>query len=65
MDARRYDRNADQLSQIFWHYTRLQRQTSHLNMGTGNPMVNRMLELLQEALQVNDDIAGLTEKGLI
>jgi len=34
-------------------------------MGTGNPMVNRMLELLQEALQVNDDIAGLTEKGLI
>jgi len=65
MDNRRFDRNADQLSQIFWHYTRLQRQTSHLNMGTGNPSVNYMLELIQKALHVNNDIAELNEKGLI
>ena len=61
MDARRYDRNADQLSQIFWHFTRKQRQLST----QPSPRINRMLELLEEALRINDELGILSEKGLI
>lgn len=65
MDNQRYDKNADQLSQILWHYTKLQRKTAHLNMQTGNPCVNEMVKLLTKALQTNDDVARLQQKGLI
>jgi hypothetical protein len=61
MDARRYDRNADQLSQIFWHYTRKQREYRT----QPSPRIERMLELLEEALRINDELGILTEKGLI
>ena len=61
MDARRYDRNADQLSQIFWHYTRKQREAGTCPC----PRLNRMLELLEEALRINDEVGILAEKGLI
>jgi hypothetical protein len=61
MDARRYDRNADQLSQIFWHFTRKQRGIAH----SPCPRINRMLELLQEALAINDELGQRAEKELI
>lgn len=61
MDARRYDRNADQLSQIFWHYTRKQREYR----SQPSPRIDRMLELLTEALRINDEVGTLAENGLI
>lgn len=61
MDSRRFDRNADQLSQILWHFTKLQKQQFPNNVHE----LDKMLELLQFALQLNDDIAALREKGLI
>jgi len=61
MDARRYDKNADQLSQIFWHFTRKQREYPN----GGSARIDRMLELLQEALRINDELGILSEKGLI
>jgi len=61
MDARRYDKNADQLSQIFWHFTRKQREYRTQPA----PRIDRMLELLEEALRINDELGILSEKGLI
>jgi uncharacterized membrane protein YccC len=61
MDARRYDRNADQLSQIFWHYTRLQRE----KQPNPHPQIEDMLRLLQSCLQINDELGQMAEKGLI
>jgi len=62
MDARRYDRNADQLSQIFWHFTRKRKTLTSLEHG---PTIDRMIELLEEALRINDEVGTLAEKGLI
>ena len=61
MDARRYDRNADQLSQIFWHTNRLPKQIN----GWTNENRARLLELLEEALKINDKLGQMAEKGLI
>lgn len=61
MDSRRFDRNADQLSQIFWHYTRLQREYRT----QPSPRIDRILELLEEALRINDEIGTFRQKGLI
>jgi hypothetical protein len=61
MDARRYDRNADQLAQIFWHFTKLQKQKQPVE----DPAITRMLGLLEECLKLNDDLGKLAEKGLI
>ena len=61
MDARRYDRNADQLAQVFWHYTKLQK-----TMPTyGKPTIEKMLALLEEALRLNDNMGELHEQGLL
>ena len=61
MDARRYDRNADQLAQIFWHLGRL--ETRH------NPEASRlrieMRHLVEQALKINDALGNMAEKGLI
>ena len=61
MDARRYDRNADQLSQIMWHYMRLARQKSP----NVHPQIDVILRLLHEALQINDELGQMAGKGLI
>lgn len=61
MDARRFDKNADQLAQIFWH---LQRQTV-----TSSTQANELFatygQLIQEALEINDKLGQMAEKGLI
>lgn len=62
MDTRRYDQNADQLSQIFWHYTKKQREYHTVLQAY---RIERMLELLEEALRINDELGKMTEKGLI
>ena len=61
MDARRYDRNADQLSQIIWHYARLARQKSP----NVHPQIDDIMRLLYECLQMNDELAQMAEKGLL
>jgi hypothetical protein len=61
MDPRRFDRNADQLSQIFWHFTKLQKQ----QQPKPSAEINYMLGLIQKALMVNDELAEKKEKGLI
>lgn len=61
MDARRYDRNADLLSQIFWHLNRIK----HYNNERAEEIRVRYLELLEECLQWNDELGKMAEKGLI
>mgnify|MGYP005622106339 CR=1 FL=1 len=61
MDARRYDKNADQLSQVFWHFTKLQKQFPQ----HGRPQIEQMLVSLQQCMQMNDELGLMHEKGLI
>lgn len=61
MDARRYDRNADQLSQIFWHFSNIPQH----RRGLYQHDVEHMLELIQQALYLNDKLGKAAEKGLI
>lgn len=61
MDARRYDRNADQLAQIFWHLGRL--ETRHNPDAT--QMKNEMRHLIEQALTLNDALGQMAEEGLI
>ena len=61
MDSRRYDRNADQLAQIFWHLQRKQ-VTSH---NEANELFATYRELIHEALLINDMLGQMAKKGLI
>jgi hypothetical protein len=61
MDARRFDRNADQLSQIFWHLNRL-----YIN--PANParaLKDELVISLEECLRLNDELGKMAELGLI
>ena len=61
MDARRYDRNADLISQILFH-------TNKLWVKPGSIEEHLKLEMtaaLHRALLANDNLGKLTEKGLI
>lgn len=61
MDSRRFDRNADQLSQIFFHF-------SNWNLFVdGQPALMRqeLLIILQRAIYLNDEMGKMVEKGLI
>ena len=61
MDARRYDRNADQLAQIYWHLTRSQ----HHNNDQAENLRKNMLTMLEAMLIANDELGKMAEKGLI
>lgn len=61
MDARRYDRNADQLSQIFWHLGRL----NTTNNEKATILKIEMRYLIEQALKINDELGQMAEKGLI
>lgn len=61
MDARRYDRNADLLSQIYWHLNKLNTKQND----RAEEIKTRLLELLQECLEWNDELGKMAEKGLI
>lgn len=64
MDARRYDRNADQLSQIFSHFQLLSTKDA-LAEEIAAPMRQELLEILERALVLNDFMGKLHEKGLV
>ena len=61
MDARRYDQNADKLSQILWHVNRLNTNNNAL----AAIKKDILLSVLDDALQLNDDLGQMAEKGLI
>lgn len=61
MDARRYDRNADLLSQIYWHLNRLNTKQNE----RAEEVKAELLELLQKALEWNDELGKMAERGLI
>ena len=61
MDARRYDRNADLLSQIYWHLDKV----SHHSNEIAEAKRLRFLVILQECLKLNDALGEMAEKGLI
>ena len=61
MDARRYDRNADRLAQVLWHVNKLDTKGNALaEMKKGI-----LLHVLEDALELNDDLGKMAEKGLI
>ena len=61
MDARRYDKNADQLAQIMWNLNRL----STIHNERADEIKKRMIELIHEALRWNDELGNMAEKGLV
>ena len=61
MDARRYDRNADQLAQIFWHLGRM--NWKHDDEATALRL--EMRHLIEQALVINDKLGKMAEKGLL
>ena len=65
MDARRYDRNADQLAQILWHYTGLKKNLPTDHNEDAHRRIDRMLDLISEALRLNDNMGQMEQKGLI
>jgi len=61
MEARRFDRNADQLSQIYHHVSRIEQHKMHQAL----MLRHRYLQLLEECLKINDALGEMKEKGLI
>lgn len=61
MDARRFDRNADQLSQIIAHIRQVPQHLDHRVMMRRH----RMLKALEKALEINDLLGKDCERGLI
>ena len=61
MDARRYDKNADQLAQILWNLNRL----STIHNERADEIKKRMIDIIHEALQWNDELGNMAEKGLV
>lgn len=61
MDARRYDRNADQLSQIYFH---MQRASVYWK-GQPDLMATELQIIIQRALFLNNELGKMAEKGLI
>ena len=61
MDPRRYDRNADLLSQICWHLDKIK----HHNSEIAEAARLRYMVVLQECLKLNDKLGEMAEKGLI
>jgi len=61
MDARRFDRNADQLCQIHFFFNH------KLGDPEGQPglMRQELLIILQRAIYLNDEMGKMVEKGLI
>ena len=61
MDARRFDRNADKLAQILWHVNKLDTN--------GNALAELkkgiLLHVIEDALNLNDELGQMAEKGLI
>ena len=62
MDARRYDRNADQLAQIFWHLNRIQ---TYGWDALDIELLDNYKSMIQSCLKVNDIFGERAEKGLI
>lgn len=61
MDARRYDKNADQLAQILWNLRHL--ETRHDAIASQIKL--EMLHLIDQALVLNDKLGKMAERGLI
>jgi hypothetical protein len=64
MSARRYDKNADQLAQIYSFFKDLGVKGTYLE-DIAMPMREELLEILERALTLNDFMGKLAEKGLI
>jgi len=61
MDARKYDRNADQISQILWKISSLETRG---DISAFSQKIT-MIQALQTALECNDMLGKMAEKGLI
>ena len=61
MDARKYDRNADLISQILWKVTNLETRGDI----SASAQKTTMMQALQTALECNDVLGKMAEKGLI
>jgi hypothetical protein len=64
MSARRYDKNADQLAQIYSFYKDLALKGAYLE-DIAVQMRQELLENLERCLKLNDNMGKLAEKGLI
>lgn len=61
MQARRYDKNADQLAQILWNLNQLWT----VGDDEATIMKQEMKHLIAQALVINDKLGKMHEKGLI
>lgn len=61
MDARRYDRNADKLAQIYWHVNKMN-TNGHI---PAQVKQQTLLAYLEMCLTLNDELGKMAERGLI
>lgn len=62
MDARRFDRNADQISQILGHYRKIR---TLIYDHEHDLMLQSAIVMLDSLLEINDKLGESAEKGLI
>jgi len=60
MDGRRFDRNADRLAQVLWHVNKM--KTDYI---PAQVKLQVLIANLEFALQLNDELGSMAEKGLI
>lgn len=61
MDARKFDRNADLLMQLRRNISQIPTRSTFGYIEERD----RILDLIQEALDINDTLGGMAEAGLI
>ena len=68
MDARRYDRNADQLTQILRHLRMVKRGiyiTTGKRAEKYHEEISDAIDMVQELIKINDELGFATTKGWI
>lgn len=65
MDTRRFDRNADQLSQIMHHFRQIRATSRIAFTDRTDVMLGNAIVMLQAVLDINDEIAENAAKGVL
>lgn len=57
-DTRRFDRNADQISQILGHYRQIMLNNMYRNTNCVPSVdIAKMIQMMEDALKINDKVA--------
>lgn len=65
MDARKYDQNADKIAQVMWRINQLKLYPTNSIQAHAELVREQLLQCLEQAISLNDQLGNLAEKGLI